>query len=288
MTLAVVGLLLFQACQTKVPKQYLQPDEFEDLLYDYYVAKGMADNSHPADADYERRYHTETVLRKYGLTQADFDSTLAYYFNHAERLRPIYDHLQSRLSDDALQLGASAGEVERFTTQSISGDTTDVWENRRNQLLMPRPPSHIWQFSQKADTTYHGGDSFLLTFASRYLAQSGSKNATVYLAVTYENDSVITHHQTVVADGNTTLRINACPERARRIDGFVYLSRRDVRDNQADMCLLFLSRIQLVRFHHRPQLSSDSTTVADSVKVTVADSVKAMGPHRMKLTENLK
>ena len=37
--LLAVGLLFLSACKPKVPKEYIQPDEMEDLLYDYYVAQ---------------------------------------------------------------------------------------------------------------------------------------------------------------------------------------------------------------------------------------------------------
>ena len=144
---------------------------------------------------------------------------LVYYYNHMELMDEIYSNIQKRLGDEALQLGASEGEVERFTTQSVSGDTTDVWEGKRQLMLMPIPPYHIVQFSQKADTSYHKGDSFLLTFYPHFLAQSGSRNATAYLAVTYENDSVVSASTTANVAGSSTVRLDACDLRAKRIDG---------------------------------------------------------------------
>lgn len=287
MLLTIVCLMLLQACQPRVPKQYLQPDELEDLLYDYYLSKGISEINHPSNFDYDHRYKTEAVLRKYDISQAEFDSTLAYYFNNAERLRPIYQNLLTRLSDDAIRLGASAGEVERFANQSLSGDTTDVWEGRRFMLLLPSPPQHLWQFSQKTDTTFRKGDSFLLTFDSHYLAQGGSKSATAYLAITYENDSVITQNAMLTAEGVTTLRINACPERAKRIDGFVYLNRRDTKDAQnSDMCLLFLSRLQLIRFHH-PEVVTDTVNATKPDTLTLPNTLRVSDSVVLQSTETV-
>ena len=160
-------LVLMSACKPQVPSKYLQPDEMEDLMYDYYVSQGLSTNR-VGSTEYERRYNLQKVLEKYGLTNDDFDSTLVYYYNHMELMDAIYSKIQKRLGDEALELGASEGEVERFTTQSASGDTTDVWEGKRQMMLVPIPPYHVAQFSQKADTSYHKGDSFLLTFGSRF------------------------------------------------------------------------------------------------------------------------
>ena len=247
---AAAVMVFLSACKPQVPPEYLQPDEMEDLMYDYYVSQGIS-NSRAGTTDYDRRYNMQTVLKKYGLTNDDFDSTLVYYYNHMELMNEIYSRIQKRLGDEAILLGASEGEVERFTTQSVSGDTTDVWEGKRQLTLLPIPPYHIVQFSQKADTSFYKGDSFLLTFGSRFLAQSGSRNGTAYLSVTYENDSVVTASIPINITGGSTLRMPACNLKAKRLDGFFYMSRRDVTDNESEVCILLLNHIQLMRFHHK-------------------------------------
>ena len=35
-------ILLMTGCKPGVPKEYIQPDDMEDILYDYHVADGMA------------------------------------------------------------------------------------------------------------------------------------------------------------------------------------------------------------------------------------------------------
>lgn len=269
-------MVLLSACKPQVPSKYLQPDEMEDLMYDYYVSQGLS-NNRVSSTDYDRRYNMQTVLKKYGLTNAEFDSSLVYYYNHMEQMNVIYSNIQKRLSDEALQLGASEGEVERFTTRSVSGDTTDVWEGKRQLMLMPIPPYHIMQFSQKADTSYYKGDSFLLTFGSRFLTQSGSRNATVYLAVTYENDSVVSASTSVNVSGGTTLRVNACDQKAKRLDGFIYMPRRDQTDNESEFSTLLLNHIQLMRFHHKGDPDED-----DKIKPSVTV------PEKKDTTDSLK
>ena len=278
--LVIVGatvMLLLSACKPQVPSKYLQPDDMEDLMYDYYLSQGIS-NSQPRTTDYDRRYNMQAVLKKYGLTNEEFDSTLVYYYNHMELMDAIYSNIQKRLGDEALELGASEGEVERFTIQSVSGDTTDVWEGKRQLMLLPIPPYHIVQFSQKADTSFYKGDSFLLTFGSRFLVQSGSRNATVYMAVTYENDSVISATAPINVSGGTTLRINACDQKAKQLDGYIYMPRRDQTDNESEIPTLLLSHIQLMRFHHREnpeeENEQEKTPVAVPEKKDTTDSLK--------------
>ena len=286
--LVIVGatvLVLLSACTPQVPSKYLQPDEMEDLMYDYYLSQGIS-NGRAGSTDYDRRYNLQTVLKKYGLTNAEFDSTLVYYYNHMELMNGIYTNIQKRLGDEALELGASEGEVERFTVNSASGDTTDVWEGKRQMMLLPIPPYHIVQFSQKADTSYYKGDSFLFTFGGHFLVQSGSRNATAYLAVTYENDSVVAVTSPVSLSGGSTLRISPCDLRAKRLDGYVYMPRRDQTDNESESSILLLNHIQLMRFHHRKKTDEDNNQSKPSVVVPEKkDTTDSLKPRIRRLGE---
>lgn len=285
MILLALGAFFLSACKPKVPKEYIQPDEMEDLLYDYYVAQGMVFEPNSTESmDYRRQYNLNLVLKKYGRSQADLDSSLVYYYIHMEDLYKIFESVQKRLSDKALELGASTKEVERFTTQSLSGDTANVWEGSRQMVIIPNPPYNVIQFSQKADTSYHKGDSFLMTFGSTFLVQSGSRNATLVLTVRYENDSIVSQN-TSVPPGVTTLRIPPCPLKAKELKGYVYMGKRQGNDNVSDMCLLLLDHIQLVRFHHQEDdeelvktvVNTDSLR-ADSIR---RDSIKRSSLHRL-------
>lgn len=273
MFLMAVGLMFLSACKPTVPKEYIQPDEMEDLLYDYYVAQGIPSDPKSKDTDYDRRYTTNLVLKKYGLTQAELDSSLKYYYTNMEEMFKIYGNVQKRLSEAALELGTSTTEVERYTTHSLSGDTTDVWEGSRQMVLFPKPPYNIIKFSQKADSSYHQGDSFLMTFGNTFLVQSGSKSATVVLSVKYENDSIISHNTNVSSMGSTTLRMPTCDLKAKELTGYIYMPKRQGIDNESDMCVLLLDHVQLIRFHHKkndeihvgPVLNAD-TLKNDSLK----------------------
>jgi len=276
--------LLLAACKPEIPAQYLQPDEMEDLLYDYYVSQGITVN-HSSSPDYQHRYNMAAVLKKYGLTDAQFDSTLVYYYNNMELMNDIYSNIQKRLSEEALSLGASEGEVERFTIKSVSGDTTDVWEGNRYMMLLPVSPYHVVQFTQKADTSFHAGDSFLLTFGSKFLAQSGSRTALAYLAITYDNDSVVYSSSNLNVSGGTKVRIAACDKKAKRIDGFFHLSRQANTDNKSEMCLLFINHVQLMRFHHRKDEKKAEEKETPEIKPSRRDSIDSLRPKQRRLGE---
>lgn len=268
----VVVVLSLTACKPTVPKEYIQPDDMEDLLYDYHVAQGIHTEQGGDDA-YNKNLYFEAILKKHGVTRADFDSSLVYYYTRADRFSEIYKRVQDRLADEALSLGASSGEVERFTSQSLSGDTTDVWEGNRHLMLMGNRPYHLYQFYQKADSSYHAGDSFLMTFNNTLLAPNGSRQTVVYLAVTYQNDSTITQNTTFSSTGTTTLTIPVCESSVKDIRGYIAMGFRHETDEQKEPAVMLLDHVRLIRLHHKGGEMTETRTAADSIREHKRDSI---------------
>ena len=265
------ALLLAVSCKPGVPRDVIQPDDMEDILYDYYVSQGMASMSGPnyGNEDYKRDLYFNAVLKKHGVTKAEFDSSLVFYYTRADYFVKVYKNVQERLSEEAIRLGASEGEVERFTSQSLSTDTANVWEGVRSALLVPYAPYNRLQFIQKADTSFRKGDSFMLTFKSDFLYQGGSKDAIAYLAVRYDNDSVVSQTTHFSVSGNTQVRIAAIDLKAKEVKGYFYLG--GSYENSPDLKMLFLSDIRLIKF--RKQKKDENTEKKDSSAVK-ADSVR--------------
>lgn len=245
----VAAIALLSSCKPSVPPEYIQPDDMEDLIYDYHLAQGIA-SQQDGNQDYNRELTFELVLKKHGLTQAQFDSSLVYYYTRADRFQEIYKHVQERLDTEAEKYGAATNDV-RITANSLSGDTIDVWKGNRALMLINDRPYHLYQFSQKADTSYRAGDSFMMSLNSTWLMQQGNRQASIYLAITYENDSTVKQYSTISTSGPTTLRVPYCKERVKEIKGFMMCGMRPNNDNSSNLCLLFMNDIQLIRFRNK-------------------------------------
>jgi len=246
----MLALWLLAACKPRIPSQVIQPDDMEDVLYDYYLASGMSISPGEEGDRYNREYYHRLALKKHGFTQADFDTSMVWYYNHLEDLFRIYERVQHRLSDDALAQGTSIRELQQYTTYSHLSDTADVWEGKRNLLLYPQAPFHIYQFRQRADSSYHAGDSFLFAYGSTFLVQSGSRNAQVYLSFTYDNDTIITRNYAVPASGKGVVRVPEEDHALKELRGYIIMNRRD-QHMENDVCMLFLDNIHMLRIRKK-------------------------------------
>ena len=247
----LAALAMMASCKPQVPSEYIQPDDMEDLIYDNHLAQGIAEQQVEGTNDYNRRLTFEMVLKKHGVTQAEFDSSLVYYYTRADRFQEIYKRVQTRLNKEAEKYGAAVSGVQNIALSSLSGDTADVWNGKRTLMLLNDRPYHLYSFSQEADTSYHAGDSFMMTINATWLMQNGNRQATAYLAVTYANDSTTKAYTTISVTGTSTLRIPYCKEPVKEIKGFIMCGMRPNNDNSNNLCLLFINNIQLARFHNK-------------------------------------
>jgi hypothetical protein len=263
----LASVLCIVSCKPGVPKEVIQPDDMEDILYDYYVSQGIASMPGPQSGseDYKRDMYFNSVLNKYGVTRAEFDSALVYYYTRADRFVEIYKSVQERMSEEALNLGATEGEVERFTAmQSLSGDTASIWEGMKSARLMPQAPYNKMQFVQKADTSFRKGDSFMLSFKSDFLYQGGNKDALLYLAVKYTNDSIVAQATHFSVSGINQLRINPVDLMPKEIMGYFYLGQG--YEKSSDLRLLSISDIQLIRFHKKKEEGAEEKTLETPIE----------------------
>ena len=69
-SLYIFVLMLAAACTPSVPKQYIQPGEMEDILFDYHVAQAMSKTTGSGDYEYNKQLYIDAVLKKYGISEA--------------------------------------------------------------------------------------------------------------------------------------------------------------------------------------------------------------------------
>ncbi len=248
----------------------------ESLLYDYHISRAMAQNDgHYDEQSYRRTLYWRAALQKHQVTEAQFDSSLVYYYGRADRFADMYKHVLSRLQNEAVLLGASEGEIGRYATLNASGDTANIWNMASTHVLLPTPPYNYYAFEMTEDSLFRKGDTFLLQFVSDFVYQSGVKDGMLYLAVEYP-DTVMVKQNRFSFSGLNQVKISStiskeCPQRIR---GYFYLG--GSMDMTTTLRLLFLNNIQLIRFHTQDEepepTSQNSLSPADAAQRRTVES----------------
>lgn len=247
----------------------------EDILYDYHLAQALAQR----ETDYQSSQKDRTkyfyaVLAKHDVTEADFDSSMVYYYGNIPELQKIYQRVEDRMDNEAAHLGATV--MARETTISANGDTVNVWKGSGSAVLIPVVPYNRMDFDLKVDTSYHKGDEFLMSFSADFLYQSGTKDAVVFTAVTFDNDSTAQYYTHVTSSGLSQLRIPSnFSNSIRKIVGFIYLAQGS--DDSSTTKLMFIDGIRFLRYHKKEVPKPAVPSLSMSMPKPDTTASKAMG-----------
>jgi hypothetical protein len=91
----------------------------------------------------------------------------------------------------------------------------------------------------------------MMQFMADYMFQDGTRDAILYVSVTYDNDTTISKTARFASSGLSQLRIPEYDHNIKKMRGFFYLSGGNERTTSTR--LLFLNNIQLIRFHSPKQ-----------------------------------
>lgn len=279
--LAFFLLLFLVGCKPGVPRKYLSPHKMEAILYDFHVAKGMADISGNYQDTLQMSVYQKAVLKKHGVSQADYDSSMVYYMRHTGELKTIYEHLADRLDAEAKAMGAVVGGAPQLMTLSVDGDTANIWAADRSFVLMQHPAFNSYSFRMEADSTFRAGDRFVFTFDTEFVFQDGTRDAIASLAIRLSNDSIISRMVRMSSSSEYRIDVTA-PDglEIKSLYGYFVLNRRLVGepDSRTTIKLLHVGGIKLIRMHSKHEVKEES---ADPKLVEKSDSDSlAMRPHQ--------
>jgi len=206
----------------------------------------MAETAADRDsADYLKRYYERAVLDKYGITEAQFDSSMAWYTRHSDKLFKIYQRIDKRFAETSAAVGGiAAGNASLL---SLTGDTANVWQGARFCILSPIGTNRF-QFTQEPDTAFREGCRLTWNFRTRWIYKEGMKSAVAVLSVCYDNDSVDAVVQSIYNTGPQQLSLVLGARKVRSVSGIVYQNAAWSEKPK----LLVLSDFSLVRYKAAP------------------------------------
>ncbi|AVM53451.1 uncharacterized protein DUF4296 [Bacteroides zoogleoformans] len=280
------GILLLTcslaACQVKRPDYVLQDSRMEEVLYDYHIAKAMGEEV-PYNENYKRVLYIESVFKKHGITQADFDSSMVWFARNPETLVKIYEKVNLRLKAERDGINHLIAMRDNKPKESLPGDSIDVWAWQHIYQLTGMSLDNKMIFILPADTNFHDRDTLRWNVRFRFCkGMPDERRDSVHapfmaMQILYEqNDSVIGATQKIMKEGPCTISLYADKlGKIKEVRGFIYYP---VQKNGRS---LLADHISLMRYHAKDSLTitptdslqqASDSTLKDSIEQQSADS----------------
>lgn len=158
-----------------------------DVLYDYQLAVAMADVGGDFQKMAEKEYlYTQAIYRKYGITESQFNLSIAHYARNPKTFLAITEEVSRRYTDEIAEEQAQSIADYR---PSFRTDTIVIWKSPHTVAL-----SGSGQNRMKVEIpcgNVKRGDRLLVGFRPTWIYREGAKQGYVQVAVTYANDSTV-------------------------------------------------------------------------------------------------
>lgn len=267
--LSFLFLTMQTSCEHR-PDNVVSKSKMEQLLYDYHLAKSMI-NQLPFDEKYKSQLYIDAVMKKNGVTQAEFDSSLVWYNRHNSDLKDIYDNLGKRFEAADKELQLITGNTSMANVASSYGDTANIWNGTPIMVLRPVAPLNHESFIIKADTSFQRFDKFILAGNVSMISennQSRNSNVVISLTIKYDDNKIVSDMRSIRHAGNQVFTVEARENKdIKSVSGFIHYN--PSTNNERSMAII--DRITLIRMH-KPDSLINNTISTDSLNSDKIDS----------------
>lgn len=270
----IACLALMTSCGKEIPDDIIQPDQMEEVLYDYHLSIGMGQSS----KNTEREAYKNYLFQKHHITQAEFDSSMVWYTRESKELTEIYESLDKRFKREHAHFERLLDTRDQANSMSFtSGDTVDIWRKASIHWMSNTPLNKQLVFDVKPDTTFHTRDAFRWDMNYHFLSEG---KAVMAMNVIYENDSILGETKLIDTSGHQSIYLHTdSAYKVKRLNGFIH-----VLEDSVQHPLILVHDITLNRYHMpepTDSIASDSIQVEKDKtlkEVKKAEKPKAEAP----------
>ncbi len=241
-SLTIAFFMLLAACGRQ-PSGVMSVNEMADLIVDLKLAEAYIDNhAIEFNNDSSKMVLKQSIFKKHGITQQDYDSSLVWYAHNMEdynkaldkavgKLKRRYDKINKNSRGNAEeQTLAEGGAIQGAPTHearpkpfgkrpsTLKGDTTDLWVGQRSYTLTQGSRRGFITFDLVPGNDSQRGDRYQLA----YLLNRSSNEFKVCLSIDYTDGATSQITRGTNSDGWVTIDLQSDTARqVRRIYGYV-------------------------------------------------------------------
>lgn len=165
-----------------------------NILFEMHQAEGALQAQNPnLNSPEAKKFYFNQILKKYKVSQADFDSSLVWYTKHPIEFGDLYTNILTRM--DTLSAEVERGKFHPAEAAKYGLIDVDIWNLRRSYKLTKDSTRTKISFEINNTGNLLTGDKYTLSFLRRVAPSDSSINPYIVLRINYDNgksDSIYT------------------------------------------------------------------------------------------------
>ena len=177
-------ILLLSSCDGR-PKGVLSLNDMTDVLTEMHKTDASLNERGLAYGHYtDKAPYYKFIFKKYGISKAEFDSSLVWYSKNPRIFDNMYDKVLVNLTN--LQKEVKNGKYHPVDTLDLRKMTTSIW-NKRQRYVLTKDSSRTKLNFEITDSNFMFGDIYSLKFLQRIAPEDSCKKQGVVFRINYEN-----------------------------------------------------------------------------------------------------
>lgn len=166
----------------------LNQNDMTNILVDMHKTDAMLNEENQSYNHYSHKApYYKFILKKYGITQAKFDSSLVWYTKNPQKFNRVYDNVMIDLT--AFQKEIKNGKYHPVDTLGIARVKSTIW-NKRTKFVLTKDSLRTHLDFQIPYQGFMYGDVYILKFLQRIAPNDSCKNQRVILRINYFNGKI--------------------------------------------------------------------------------------------------
>lgn len=281
--IGILLLTLFAGCE-KRPEGLLSRSEMTDFIYDLHKLDGtlMANGFGQAE-DRENVYYYNSLLKKHGITQAQFDSSVVWYTAHPKTYEKIYIEVLDRLNK--LEADVEKGVYHPVDSAALRNSIREMWPQKASFTFTTDSTPNNISFSI-TDSQLRWNDRYTLRLLQRL---SPGKDSLLHKRIVFRIHYAggITDSITTSVKADSILRRYTLMLRAKRQLPVEKITGELLNDTSTTR--KYFAKIDSISFtRHYDQLAQDSIkTLIEKIQFE-KDSINALKNNKKPASDSIK
>lgn len=233
----MLGIMLL-AC-SKVPRGILSEKKMQAVQTDMQIAEAMISENHDNfQDDVQKKALYESVFRKHGITQADYDTALVWYGRHLDIYIKVYDRILADLDEREKALGKDTGSPLR-------SDSINIWPDSSYLTLSRKALCNGVVFNIKPEMEYASGSVFVMGMNVWGLNNKLHNRPNVHICADL-GDTTVVMNQKIQFDGYHKVILRSVPGKAvQRVYGYIFMNNASEYYNK-----IYIDSLNLIRYDY--------------------------------------
>lgn len=190
-------MLLFSSCDGR-PSDVLNKSKMTKVLVDMHKTDAyMSQTYYNYNNNPQKDFYYNYILKKYGITKAQFDSSLVWYTKNPREFSEIYDDVIAQLT--TFRRDIRRGKYHDIDTLELAKVKVNIW-NKRIKYVLTKDSARTHLDFDVPNQNFMYQDTYILKFLCRIAPEDSCKKQRIVFRINYTNGKIDRIYKTAYHD----------------------------------------------------------------------------------------